>query len=549
MDMLPSLAMNDSVKPKDMKNLIKNIILVDITTKLIPVIFKGIENFIKRETKKKITLAMDKKDVKKASIQFHRIYEVDKKPNETKSDNDNDTFDAIVWRICQLPQTRYLKLAANGVYVITNHDVIKIDDDYNIKQISVTFSENNEVLNACIELFSYTVDLLKMKEYISDIHHRYMLYRNNQLGQKLYYFDELTNNVPLTIEGTVNYDLSPKNMSFTMSALYTNKSMTNVYGKSMNTVRKRVKFFEENKKWYEDKGIPYTLGLLLHGEPGCGKTSLIKAISKDTNRHVFNIKLNEFSTVSQINSIFFNERVTVIKDGQSHIYNIPLDKRIIVIEDIDCLSKIVLERNKQTNQPDLENDDTNINLNTNMTGKDKDKAIDKSILNHSEAFNDRFQAGSVFGMIDTPSPWNRHATFDNNDINARNHVKSIENEKPNIPIVHSQQLTLSYLLNVFDGILETPGRIVIMTSNYPDKLDAALIRPGRVDLKVHFGKCNLNDITEMIEKIADKKCTMHMLRDIPSDYWTPAEVTQKIFENIDDIVKIIEALNVYEIVV
>lgn len=43
------------------------------------------------------------------------------------------------------------------------------------------------------------------------------------------------------------------------------------------------------------------------------------------------------------------------------------------------------------------------------------------------------------------------------------------------------------LLNVLDGVVDTPGRIVIMTTNHPEALDAALIRPGRIDKKVYLG--------------------------------------------------------------
>ncbi len=35
----------------------------------------------------------------------------------------------------------------------------------------------------------------------------------------------------------------------------------------------------------------------------------------------------------------------------------------------------------------------------------------------------------------------------------------------------ADKMSLSCLLNVFDGILETPGRVIIMTSNFPGKLD------------------------------------------------------------------------------
>ena len=35
---------------------------------------------------------------------------------------------------------------------------------------------------------------------------------------------------------------------------------------------------------------------------------------------------------------------------------------------------------------------------------------------------------------------------------------------------------------MLDGVVDSPGRILIMTSNHPEKLDPALIRPGRVDI-------------------------------------------------------------------
>lgn len=48
-------------------------------------------------------------------------------------------------------------------------------------------------------------------------------------------------------------------------------------------------------------------------------------------------------------------------------------------------------------------------------------------------------------------------------------------------------ITLSGMLNVLDGPASKDGRIVLMTSNAPDSLDAALIRPGRCDRKILFG--------------------------------------------------------------
>eukprot|EP00962_Isochrysis_galbana_P059612 scaffold33304_cov129-Isochrysis_galbana.AAC.3 len=47
-------------------------------------------------------------------------------------------------------------------------------------------------------------------------------------------------------------------------------------------------------------------------------------------------------------------------------------------------------------------------------------------------------------------------------------------------------LTFSGLLNALDGVGPGGGTIVIMTSNHRDRLDPALLRPGRVDKHVHF---------------------------------------------------------------
>ncbi|KAK3339941.1 BCS1 N terminal-domain-containing protein [Lasiosphaeria hispida] len=47
--------------------------------------------------------------------------------------------------------------------------------------------------------------------------------------------------------------------------------------------------------------------------------------------------------------------------------------------------------------------------------------------------------------------------------------------------------TLSGLLNVLDGVASQEGRIVFMTSNHAEKLDKALVRPGRVDRMIYLG--------------------------------------------------------------
>ncbi|KAL8394453.1 hypothetical protein RB595_002413 [Gaeumannomyces hyphopodioides] len=52
------------------------------------------------------------------------------------------------------------------------------------------------------------------------------------------------------------------------------------------------------------------------------------------------------------------------------------------------------------------------------------------------------------------------------------------------------RLSLSGLLNILDGVASQEGRVLIMTTNHVEKLDKALIRPGRVDMTVHFGRAD-----------------------------------------------------------
>ncbi|BFG16147.1 hypothetical protein CerSpe_024210 [Prunus speciosa] len=56
---------------------------------------------------------------------------------------------------------------------------------------------------------------------------------------------------------------------------------------------------------------------------------------------------------------------------------------------------------------------------------------------------------------------------------------------------NDSQLTLSGLLNFIDGLWSSCGdeRIIVFTTNYKDKLDPALLRPGRMDMHIHMSYC------------------------------------------------------------
>jgi ATP-dependent 26S proteasome regulatory subunit len=52
---------------------------------------------------------------------------------------------------------------------------------------------------------------------------------------------------------------------------------------------------------------------------------------------------------------------------------------------------------------------------------------------------------------------------------------------------------------MLDGLQECSGRIIIMTTNKPEQLDKALIRPGRIDFNINFTKATIDDIKNILE--------------------------------------------------
>jgi chaperone BCS1 len=64
----------------------------------------------------------------------------------------------------------------------------------------------------------------------------------------------------------------------------------------------------------------------------------------------------------------------------------------------------------------------------------------------------------------------------------------------------ASRLTFSGLLNAIDGIAATDGRILFVSSNHRDRLDPALIRPGRIDVDVTFGHATQDQATTMFRR-------------------------------------------------
>ena len=81
-----------------------------------------------------------------------------------------------------------------------------------------------------------------------------------------------------------------------------------------------------------------------------------------------------------------------------------------------------------------------------------------------------------------------------------NKVKVVgKNEKEEDSLKDLFKGSLSDILNSLDGIISCHGRILIMTTNHIEKIDQAILRPGRVDLKIELGYINDETFKQFIK--------------------------------------------------
>merc|ERR1712165_265103 len=115
--------------------------------------------------------------------------------------------------------------------------------------------------------------------------------------------------------------------------------------------------------------------------------------------------------------------------------------------------------------------------------------------------------------------------------------------------VKKDELNLTGLLNVLDGVVDTPGRMLIMTTNHPEILDPALIRPGRIDKKLYLGYLGCNDMVLMMEHYFQTRLVESQVARIkaaveepPTLKFTPAEVEQLAceYEDVEEMITAIE---------
>jgi DNA polymerase III delta prime subunit len=416
----------------------------------------------------------------RACIQFER--QADAKTVDPR-------IDAVIYHVCNLSDVRSLRY--NGIEMIPNFkDIIMIENDIwfevlNPQAVPIAGVNKEVKLEPILyRLSTYDHDITWLHKFVEESMERYEQEKKNKLGSETYYFDQVTSS-----GGAYRNPISNQVCMFSKSKFQSNRTLNNVYLRQIDELKQRVEFFIRRRDWYDSKGIPHTLGIVMYGHPGCGKTSTIKAIANETKRHIFNIALSEIKTKEALKDLFYNDVVHNFVDGKLEVLNIPIKQRVYVIEDIDAMDSVVIKR----------------------TAEQIKKENDKKLKLDAEIELLKQTQG----------------------MDAANRMLSGKDKES------TDSLDLATLLNVLDGVRETPGRIIILSTNYPERLDEALLRPGRFDMMIEFEKHNCTVLKQHIEKyygIELNKEQLALLNNKSLQFkWTPAEVGQILFRRIQSI--------------
>ena len=280
---------------------------------------------------------------------------------------------------------------------------IKINNDVRLKSECVkdemknddknTYRSSSGVVTYNLELYSYTLDSYQLKQTLYEWVEEYEIYLRKMNNNKLFYliYDKYEERQRETIESKIsqNYDGSNKRPTrfvptFEIHDFVTNKTFNNIFFEGKDLLKKKLDVFINGKNNYERLGQQYSLGLLFHGKPGCGKTSTIKAIAKYTGRNVVSVSLSQIKTFKELRDAFFTEEYESI--------NLSFDKKIIVFEDIDCMSNIIKDRKfkkkdmkkKDTNQINSDNSDNSNNSNNSNNSDNSDNSNNSNNSNNSD---------------------------------------------------------------------------------------------------------------------------------------------------------------------
>lgn len=281
-------------------------------------------------------------------------------------------------------------------------------------------------------------------------------------------------------------------------------------------------------RWYASRGIPLRRGYLFHGPPGTGKTSFSFALAGVFGIDIYVISLQD---------------VNVTEEDLATLFTRLPRRCIVLLEDIDTAGLSRDTDDTETEDADDADDDDDQAPLTNgvqkVDGKakqDKDKRKKKKKKKgkkDSKGDDEKKKGGSVASNSTdddgtdsssdsnsaSPSDSDSDSDFDSKKKSssrrktrvkkarksrrgkARGGIGSQHLANGNAKLARLDSISLSGLLNAIDGVASHEGRILIMTTNKPESLDEALIRPGRVDVQVAFKNASSTQAAELFRRM------------------------------------------------
>lgn len=182
----------------------------------------------------------------------------------------------------------------------------------------------------CITIKGNNIEQVKQK--IAVINDKYKTYLKNQAQKKIVtdgFIIHIPHKNPNNYRDKPIWDYKIVNINKTFDNLF-------ISDKIKTNIKKSINRLTNDDNYYKKFAIPRKLTLLLHGDPGCGKTSLYITLA------------NEFKMPIYI----VNDKKTV----ENHVKEIP-DGSIIVFEEIDIFG--IKNRGKVKDEDDEEDEDEN----------------------------------------------------------------------------------------------------------------------------------------------------------------------------------------------
>ena len=389
---------------------------------------------------------------------------------------------------------KLLKKQTNDIFIINQQSSFNITDELlcNISFSNDYTEDDNKrskikIETIQVEIYSYTLNVDKIIAFLDKITDEYNKYIENVRNNKLFIYTYLGNNNTRYND----YDSDRIVSQWEECEFNSSRNFGNLFFEYKLDLISKLDFFKNNKSWYLQEGHPYTLGIGLHGPPGTGKTSIIKCIANRLRRNLVIIPLSKIKTQREFSECYFEK----IYNRQNQ-NSIGFKDKIIVFEDIDCMCDIV--KSRDSNDIEIVNNKSNeiANIDKNL---DKNTKLLSSIYNKINENDNKSNSDSVIVNID----------------------EKLNNDK----------ITLSYILNVIDGIRETPDRILIITSNYYDKLDKALVRPGRIDITLEMKNASKDIIKSMYNHYYNSMLPDNLYDKIEDYKLSPAKIVNMRLQN------------------